>query len=47
MLALGPKDKANELSESEELQVIEAFAEAEESLDTTWSDDDFMFDPNL
>ena len=39
----GPRDKNNEVTDAEELQIIEAFAEAEEYLDTDIVDD-FYFD---
>ena len=40
---IGPRDKNQEVTDSEELQIIEAFAEAEEYLDTEIVDD-FFFD---
>ena len=43
MIYLGPRDKNNEVTDSEELQIIEAFAEAEEYLETGMVDD-YYFD---
>lgn len=43
MMYFGPRDKNNEVTDAEELQIIEAFAEAEEYLDTDIIDD-FYFD---
>ena len=43
MMYFGPRDKSNEVTDAEELQIIEAFAEAEEYLDTEIVDD-FFFD---
>lgn len=40
---VGPRDKNNEVTDSEELQIIEAFAEAEEYLETGIVDD-YYFD---
>ena len=40
---IGPKDKKEEISDAEELQIIEAFAEAEEYLETGIVDD-YLFD---
>ena len=39
----GPKDKKEEITDAEELQIIEAFAEAEEYLETGIVDD-YYFD---
>ena len=39
---LGPKDKTTEVTDAEELQIIEAFAEAEEYLETEMVDDYFF-----
>lgn len=43
MMFLGPRDKNNEVTDAEELQIIEAFAEAEEYLETGIVDD-YYFD---
>lgn len=43
MKFLGPKDKNNVVTDEEELQIIEAFAEAEEYLETGMVDD-YYFD---
>lgn len=42
-MIVGPRDKNQEVTDSEELQIIEAFAEAEEYLDTGVIDD-YYFD---
>ncbi len=43
MIYVGPRDKNNEVTDAEELQIIEAFAEAEEYLETGMVDD-YYFD---
>lgn len=40
---LGPRDKTN-LTENEELEVLEAYQSAEEYLDMRVDDEDFFFD---
>ena len=40
---LGPRDKNTEVTDAEELQIVEAFAEAEEYLETSMVDD-YYFD---
>lgn len=48
MLDLGPKTKAldnDDFTESEQLQIMEAYAEAQDNLFLDWSDDDYLFDP--
>ena len=39
---IGPRDKNNEVTDAEELQIIEAFAEAEEHLETGMVDNYFF-----
>ena len=43
MMDLGPRDKTKVVTDEEELQIIEAFAEAEEYLETGVVDD-YYFD---
>ncbi len=43
MYYFGPRDKNNEITDAEELQIVEAFAEAEEYLETSMVDD-YYFD---
>ena len=43
MIDLGPRDKTKVVTDEEELQIIEAFAEAEEYLETGVVDD-YYFD---
>ena len=48
MLKIGPKTKNSvneELTDTEQLQIIEAYAEAEDNLFTDWADDDYLFEP--
>lgn len=40
---IGPRDKTTDITDAEELQIIEAFAEAEEYLETGMVDD-YYFD---
>ena len=42
IMYLGPRDKNTEVTDAEELQIIEAFAEAEEYLETEFVDDYFF-----
>ena len=42
IMYLGPRDKNTEVTDAEELQIIEAFAEAEEYLETGIVDDYFF-----
>ena len=42
IMYLGPRDKTTEVTDAEELQIIEAFAEAEEYLDTDIIDNYFF-----
>ena len=44
MMTFGPRDKKDEITDAEELEIIEAFEEAEEYLETGVVDD-FYFDP--
>ncbi len=41
---MGPRDRTTELTENEELEVLEAYQSAEEFLDMRVEDEDFFFD---
>lgn len=44
----GPRTKttdASELTDTEQLQIMEAYAEAEDGLFLDWADDDYNFEP--
>lgn len=48
LLDKGPRSKSNieeELTDSEQLQIMEAYAEAEDNLFTDWAEDDYDFQP--
>ncbi len=41
---LGPRDRTTELTENEELEILEAFQSADEYLNMESSNDDFFFE---
>lgn len=43
-ILMGPRDRNTELTENEELEVLEAYQSAEEFLDMRVEDEDFFFD---
>lgn len=43
-ILMGPRDRNTELTENEELEVMEAYQSAEEFLDMRVEDEDFFFD---
>lgn len=48
MITLGPRDKTlveNELTDSEQLQIMEAYAEAEDDFFLELDEDDYLFEP--
>ena len=44
MILVGPRDRTTELTENEEIEVMEAYQSAEEFLDMRVEDEDFFFD---
>lgn len=48
MITLGPRDKTltnDELTDSEQLQIMEAYAEAEDNFFLELDEDDYLFEP--
>lgn len=48
MITLGPRDKTlveDELTDSEQLQIMEAYAEAEDDFFLELDEDDYLFEP--
>jgi len=41
----GPREKADNVNQEEQLEIIEAYQEAQEYLETGFSEDDFYFEP--
>lgn len=48
MLYVGPRTKltdVDDFTDSEQLQIMEAYAESQDNLFLDWSDDDYLFEP--
>ena len=45
MVYLGPRDRNTDITENEEMLILEAFAESEEYLETGFVDDDYDYEP--
>lgn len=44
-MRFGPKEKIDVVTEDEQLEIMEAYQEAQEYLETGFSEDDFYYEP--
>jgi len=42
---IGPREKVADVTDAEQLEIIEAYQEAQEYLETGFQEDDFYFEP--